>query len=453
MVGIAIILICNVIKSNTQPIIEGFDTLPEVPADATNPNMTELVLYGDIPYPASINLYNKKEADDYAATIETQTEPKSNFSMMASTLGADPDKVDEVENAINIGIKASLTAAIASGAVSAAALAGGGASLTAASVQAAQQAQDYAQDEAQDRAKEFAKKKAKAMKGPLNALKSAIVKKFFPKSATKAPVKITGKLAARFGQRSLKAVLARIAARMAAIVAARVGVAQTASGIAAATVIGLPVAAFIEILSGIFLGMSQTVSIAMAGFLEGNEPYCPAGWTRLDQNIPEIANTAISMIPILGDIFSMLGPNLCFTTQSCEPGMVEDGGLCYPPCDAGYTGAGPLCWSNYTSIGVGVLKGCPAGWDDAGLICGKNTKPNGVGTALRIYGGGCRTSCPGGGPWYNVANCHTECDPIGHTFGADLSNPKIKKLWEPWGLELITRRSNRDFLKKTGIKF
>jgi hypothetical protein len=415
MVGIAIVLICSVYKSNNQPIIEGFDTLPEVPADATNPTMTELVLYGDIPYPASVNLYNKKEANDYAVTIETQSEPKSNFSMMASTLGVDPDKVDEVENAINIGIKASLSAAVTSGAVSAAALAGGGAALTAASVQAAQQAQDAAQGEAQDRAQEFAKKKAKAMKGPANALKSAIVKKFFPKSATKAPVKITGKLAARFGPKALKGVIARIAARMAGIVAARVGIAQTASTIAAATVIGLPVAAFIEILSLVFLGMSQTVSIAMAAYLEGNEPFCPAGYTRLDQNIPEAANTAISMIPILGDIFSMLGPNLCFTTQSCPPGTVEDGGLCYPPCEAGYTGAGPLCWSNYTSIGVGVLKGCPAGWDDAGLICGKNTKPNGVGTALRIYGGDCRTSCPGGGPWYNIANCHTECDPIGHT--------------------------------------
>jgi len=409
MVGIAIVLICSVYKSNNQPIIEGFDTLPEVPADATNPTMTELVLYGDIPYPASVNLYNKKEANDYAVTIETQSEPKSNFSMMASTLGVDPDKVDEVENAINIGIKASLSAAVASGAVSAAALAGGGAALTAASVQAAQQAQDAAQGEAQDRAQEFAKKKAKAMKGPANALKSAIVKKFFPKSATKAPVKITGKLAARFGQKALKGVIARIAARMAGIVAARMGIAQTASGIAAATVIGLPVAAFIEILSLVFLGMSQTVSIAMAAYLEGNEPFCPAGYTRLDQNIPEAANTAISMIPILGDIFSMLGPNLCFTTQSCPPGTVEDGGLCYPPCDGGYTGAGPLCWSNYTSIGVGVLKGCPAGWDDAGLICGKNSYGNGVGTAKdhRCWGDPwkplwqsghqeCAWECPGG---------------------------------------------------------
>lgn len=419
MVGIAIVLICSVYKSNNQPIIEGFDTLPEVPADATNPTMTELVLYGDIPYPASVNLYNKKEANDYAVTIETQSEPQSNFSMMASTLGVDPDKVDEVENAINIGIKASLSAAVASGAVSAAALAGGGAALTAASVQAAQQAQDAAQGEAQDRAQEFAKKKAKAMKGPANALKSAIVKKFFPKSATKAPVKITGKLAARFGQKGLKGVIARIAARMAGIVAARVGIAQTASTIAAATVIGLPVAAFIEILSLVFLGMSQTVSIAMAAYLEGNEPFCPAGYTRLDQNIPEAANTAISMIPILGDIFSMLGPNLCFTTQSCPPGTVEDGGLCYPPCDGGYTGAGPLCWSNYTSIGVGVLKGCPAGWDDAGLICGKNTYPNGVGTPLRIYGGGCRTwtdGCCSRGLFNECYGCvRTACDPIGHT--------------------------------------
>ena len=39
-----------------------------------------------------------------------------------------------------------------------------------------------------------------------------------------------------------------------------------------------------------------------------------------------------------------------------------------------------------------------------------------------------------------------------YAFGADLSSPNVKKQWEPWGLELITRRSNRDFFKKTGIK-
>jgi len=39
-----------------------------------------------------------------------------------------------------------------------------------------------------------------------------------------------------------------------------------------------------------------------------------------------------------------------------------------------------------------------------------------------------------------------------YAFGVDLSNPDVKKQWEPWGLELITRRSNRDFFKKTGIK-
>jgi len=381
MIGLAIVLICSVYKSNTQPVIEGFDTIPEITADATNPTITELVLYGSIPYPASVNLYNKKEAADYAATINTQSEPKSNFSMLASTIGLDPDRIDDIENAVNIGVKSALTAAVASGAVSAAALAGGGAALTAGAAQAAQQAQDLAQDQAQDAAKDFAKKRAKSLKGPLNSLKSSIAKKFFPKSAVKTSTKVTGKLLSRIGPKALKTALAKIATRMAAIVAARVSIAQTAAAISAATLIGLPVAAFIEIMSVIFLGMSSTVATAMAAYLEGNEPFCPPGYTRLDQNIPEAANTAISMIPILGDIFSMLGPNLCFTTQSCPPGMVEDGGLCYPPCDGGYSGAGPLCWSNYTSIGVGVLKGCPAGWDDAGLICGLNTKTNGAGTA------------------------------------------------------------------------
>jgi len=28
----------------------------------------------------------------------------------------------------------------------------------------------------------------------------------------------------------------------------------------------------------------------------------------------------------------------------CGPGMVEDLGLCYPPCPKGWTGVGPVCW-------------------------------------------------------------------------------------------------------------
>ena len=435
IVGIAIVLICSLVKSNYQPLIEGFDELPEITADATNPTMTEASLYGIIPYPASVNLYNKKEAVDYAATINTQSEPKSDFSMLASNIGVDPDRVDDVENALNTGIKTALTAAVASGVVSAAALAGGGAALSAGALQAAQQAQDAAQEQAQDTTKNFAKKRAKDIKGSLNSLKSAIVKKFFPKSAVKTSVKVTAKLASRIGVKSMKAALAKIATRMAAIVAARVGIAQTTAGILAATVIGIPVAAFIEILSLVFLGMSQTVSIAMAAFLEGNEPFCPAGYTRLDQNIPDAANTAIGMIPILGDIFSMLGPNLCFSTQSCPPGTVEDSGLCYPPCDSGYTGAGPLCWANYTSIGVGVLKACPADWDDAGLICGKNTYTNGVGTPLnqRCWGDPWKTvfqsghqecvwECPSGKN--NVVSlCYNPCRAGYHYAGGNLCEP------------------------------
>eukprot|EP01059_Diplonema_ambulator_P005073 TRINITY_DN147_c0_g1_i6.p1 TRINITY_DN147_c0_g1~~TRINITY_DN147_c0_g1_i6.p1 ORF type:complete len:246 (+),score=81.48 TRINITY_DN147_c0_g1_i6:47-784(+) len=44
--------------------------------------------------------------------------------------------------------------------------------------------------------------------------------------------------------------------------------------------------------------------------------------------------------------------------DACAPGLVLDAGLCYKPCQANYTGVGPVCWEN-----------CPPGWDDTGATC------------------------------------------------------------------------------------
>ena len=42
----------------------------------------------------------------------------------------------------------------------------------------------------------------------------------------------------------------------------------------------------------------------------------------------------------------------------CGGAMVNDGGLCYTPCNDGDTGVGPVCWGN-----------CPEGFTDAGALC------------------------------------------------------------------------------------
>jgi len=45
----------------------------------------------------------------------------------------------------------------------------------------------------------------------------------------------------------------------------------------------------------------------------------------------------------------------------CKSTEQEDAGLCYTPCNAGYTGVGPVCWG-----------GCPSGWTQCGAACGVN---------------------------------------------------------------------------------
>lgn len=62
-----------------------------------------------------------------------------------------------------------------------------------------------------------------------------------------------------------------------------------------------------------------------------------------------------------------------FYPHTCPPDKPDlDAGLCYPRCKNGFTGVGPVCWADSTSIGVGIpvgLNPCPSGWSNDGLIC------------------------------------------------------------------------------------
>jgi len=46
----------------------------------------------------------------------------------------------------------------------------------------------------------------------------------------------------------------------------------------------------------------------------------------------------------------------------CKAGEDQGGALCYPQCNADYTGVGPVCWG-----------GCPANWTQCGAACGKDS--------------------------------------------------------------------------------
>lgn len=79
--------------------------------------------------------------------------------------------------------------------------------------------------------------------------------------------------------------------------------------------------------------------------------------------------------------------------DTCDPGWELDGALCYPTCDNGYTGVGPVCWekdcdSGYTDYGATCTYNhglptscdmdwftcnCPHGYVDAGLFCAAKT--------------------------------------------------------------------------------
>ena len=91
------------------------------------------------------------------------------------------------------------------------------------------------------------------------------------------------------------------------------------------------------------------------------------------------------------------GPATCWKTTHtrdggrfrswCPPGEENDAGLCYPECDHGYYGVGPVCWQhcppNTTDIGAFCAKSwwdyCPDDMVGVGLACTKNSYGRGVG--------------------------------------------------------------------------
>ncbi len=67
-----------------------------------------------------------------------------------------------------------------------------------------------------------------------------------------------------------------------------------------------------------------------------------------------VQNCLSDIVQCTKDAISYIGE---LKSPTCAPGLDYDAGLCYEPCKAGYTGVGPVCWSQ-----------TPQGWRDDGAF-------------------------------------------------------------------------------------
>jgi hypothetical protein len=82
------------------------------------------------------------------------------------------------------------------------------------------------------------------------------------------------------------------------------------------------------------------------------------------------------------------------TPDTCPADKADyDAGLCYPDCEVGYNGVGPVCWAETMNRGIGKvmkLQSCAAsgfvGWTDTGLLC---NEPIQCGKGWEFFTKGC----------------------------------------------------------------
>jgi len=73
-----------------------------------------------------------------------------------------------------------------------------------------------------------------------------------------------------------------------------------------------------------------------------------------------LSRTSDSELPPADDAcwLTSYGRGVGVPISVCAPGLQQDAALCYPYCEADYSGVGPVCWEN-----------CPAGFTDTGADC------------------------------------------------------------------------------------
>jgi len=215
--------------------------------------------------------------------------------------------------------------------------------------QAAKEAAEAAAKEAADKAaKKFAEAMAKKTEQEVaeamakRAAREA-TKKFALKKASQEVGEALGKRAARIAGKQAGKQLAIIAgkklATKIAVMVAKIN-AQNATGI------GVVLSA----LSVIALGL--TIGLAAGGVtFDKNDPN---DWDW--DNLPEGARIALEAIPGFGDILSIVMPFIAFST-GCQPGTIDQNGLCYEPPKDGFSCEAFLCSANANAYPDGGFNG------------------------------------------------------------------------------------------------
>lgn len=464
LIGLTIVLFCALLKDNIE---EPFDTSPSsILPDATNPLLTEGNIYGIIPYEASANLYNTKEIIDQGNAIANGPAPKKDFNFTLTTFTFDSTEdnseaklavsinttiINEMAKSTTFGgngttaTPTSLAAATASfnsimGITAASSNTNGlvqGGAIDPGPAASFGRAQEIAADQAKDKAQEMALARAKligekirpavtaivtaaasagaaAVAATANAIATGInnirgvpTKPPAPKAAIAVVKKADKTLLKRVGPAAKKIALA-IGAKIAEIIAGRTTAMHALAALLGATGVGFLPAAMIEIIANICTGLNLTMSTIMAGVLMGSDPQCSPGYTLLSDNIPKNILEALEPIPIIGDILGMLAPAVCWI-NACPSGMEEDGGLCYDKCESGYSGVGPLCWSDNKKTdpeGAGVLRGCPNTHANSWLLCSPKSPGDQI---IGKFDNNPLLTCPADRPDFIDGFCYGKC--------------------------------------------
>lgn len=144
-----------------------------------------------------------------------------------------------------------------------------------------------------------------------------------------------GQAAKNAGKLAAKNVAKNVAITAAKKLASRVAVAAARMASTASTGIG------VLLMPLMILSTSLSVGLTAAGVVYRKNNPSDHQWTDL----PEGLQVAVEAIPVVGDVISILSNFLAFT-DNCNPGLVEQNGLCYAPPEPGFTCEAFLCYAN-----------------------------------------------------------------------------------------------------------
>lgn len=431
LLGFLILLTLLTLWFIKKPTTEGFqvsvDSSGATAQDAENPTLTPEQLYGDIPQAASISIFQNAQIRGLTANPDSITisegDPKTGAGAGPELTITDipPQTVpaDDIEAILNADSTTEGFQGIMSSSRGIPTTAGGALGMAAGLPQgdsstAQGKLQNIAMGELQTRTalveeqlKKKLVKKLKATKlGKAGGNAVAQAKKVIMKGVQNVKKRIMGAFAKKFGAKIGTKVTQGIFKKMIAKAATKISI-KAGAAMAAGTALSTnPLTLAFGIIMNVIAGIGLALGIALPLQFK-DEVVCEPGWSKVSDNWPSY----LDMIPGLGDIMGAMAPYMC-STNRCEEGEQEDAGLCYPQCDGGYDGVGPMCWAKNVNIGVGVLKNCPSGWPSSGLICNEPivTTLDPCPSGQWDVGGTCWGWCSGGSSWgCNGDRCGRSC--------------------------------------------